>query len=105
MKLRIVRNNDSPKGSKMRLPSASSLSASLICIAALQMAVTPVYAEEIAADDNDPRTIVVTGTSDGYAASNSVTATRSVCAGKTPPPISFWTACAMTCNIFAGFII
>jgi catecholate siderophore receptor len=76
MKLRIVRNNDSPKGSKMRLPAVSSLGASLICIAALQMAVTPVYAEEIAADDNDPRTIVVTGTSDGYAASNSVTATK-----------------------------
>ncbi len=60
----------------MRLPAVSSIGASLICIAAVQMSAAPVYAEELAADDNDPRTIVVTGTSDGYAASNSVTATK-----------------------------
>lgn len=36
---------------------------------------TPVFAEEIATDD-DSRTIIVTGQSEGYVASNSVTATK-----------------------------
>jgi catecholate siderophore receptor len=50
--------------------------ASLICLAVAQLATSPAFGEELAADDNDPNIIVVTGTSDGYAASDSVTATK-----------------------------
>jgi catecholate siderophore receptor len=49
---------------------------SIVCIAATLAAVSPANAEDVAADDYDGETIVVTGASDGYAASNIVTATK-----------------------------
>lgn len=49
---------------------------SLICLAAAGLSNSPALAEDIAADEYDPNVIVVTGASDGYAASNSVTATK-----------------------------
>jgi catecholate siderophore receptor len=71
MRLRIVRNNDLQRTISMRF-----LGPSLISLAVAGLATFPAFADELASDVNDPNIIVVTGTSDGYAASNSVTATK-----------------------------
>ena len=77
MKLRIGRNSDSTKGIEMRFAAVCYVGVSLISLGAFQLAVTPALAEDLAAaEDSDERTIIVTGASDGYAASNSVTATK-----------------------------
>ena len=60
----------------MRTAIRSSVCISLVSITIALAAATPASAEEGAADDVDGRTIIVTGASDGYAASNSVTATK-----------------------------
>jgi catecholate siderophore receptor len=77
MKLRIGRNSDSTKGIEMRFAAVCYVGVSLISLGTSQLAITPAFAEELAAaEDSDERTIIVTGASDGYAASNSVTATK-----------------------------
>jgi catecholate siderophore receptor len=55
----------------MRLSSVS-----MLATAAYLMAAAPAIANEIPSDGEDARTIIVTGVSDGYAASNSATATK-----------------------------
>jgi catecholate siderophore receptor len=49
---------------------------SVTTLALVMTIVSPAYAEEAAINDNDPNTIIVTGSSDGYTASNSVTSTK-----------------------------
>jgi catecholate siderophore receptor len=77
MRLRIGRNNGFFKGIEMRSAAACQFGVSLIAIGAFALVSTAANAEDdVSASDDNERTIIVTGASNGYVASNIVSATK-----------------------------
>jgi catecholate siderophore receptor len=64
------------EGTMMRIAVLSRSSVCLISLAVMQVAIAPAYAEDAIGEEGDMQTIIVTGSNDGYAAQDSVTATK-----------------------------